>query len=60
MPDETNLGEIASNVTTSDADLEKVITGASYAAGAGEAVVATEKFKLHKDNPTQIPIGRNQ
>ena len=38
--------------------MTEVITGASEAAGVGEAVLETEKFKLHKDNPTQIPISR--
>jgi intracellular multiplication protein IcmD len=60
MPDEAKVGEIADNVTASDVDLTKVITGASYAAGAGEAVVETEKFKMHKDNPTQIPISKKE
>src|SRR5215213_7645113 len=57
-PDAT--GEIASKVTTSDATLTEVVTGASEAAGAAEEVASIEKVKLHKDNPTQIPIGRKE
>lgn len=59
MSDDTpTVGEIASEVSSSDADLAKVITAGSEAAGAAEAVASIEKFKLHKDNPTQIPIGK--
>jgi hypothetical protein len=54
-PDAT--GEIASKVTPSDANLTEVITGASEAAGVAEEAASIEKFKLHKDNPTQIPVG---
>jgi intracellular multiplication protein IcmD len=57
-PDTT--GEIASKVTTSDANLTEVITAGSEAAGVAEEAASIEKFKLHKDNPTQIPIGRKK
>jgi hypothetical protein len=33
------------------------ITGGSYIAGLAFAIGAVEKFKQHKDNPTQITIG---
>ncbi|HEX8806844.1 MAG TPA: hypothetical protein VF741_07835 [Candidatus Aquilonibacter sp.] len=39
------------------ANLAKLITSASYVAGFAFAVGAILKFKQHKDNPTQIPIG---
>jgi len=55
-PDAT--GEIASKVTTSDANLTEVITAGSEAAGVAEEAAAIGKFKMHKDNPTQIPIGK--
>jgi len=58
MTDTPDTGEIASQVTTQTTGLTEVITGASEAAGAAEAVASIEKFKLHKDNPTQIPIGK--
>ncbi|MDF1645819.1 MAG: type IV secretion protein IcmD, partial [Legionellaceae bacterium] len=35
----------------------KLITAASYLAGLGFSIGAIMKFKQHKDNPTQIPIG---
>ena len=53
---DNEIGSMASTVTSSTDDLPKVVTGASEAAGVGEAVVEIEKFKVHKDNPTQIPI----
>ena len=34
-----------------------MITAAAYMGGLGFAVGAILKFKQHKDNPTQIPIG---
>ena len=59
MSDDTpTVGEIASEVSSSDADLTNIITAGSEAAGAAEAAASVEKFKLHKDNPTQIPIGK--
>lgn len=38
-------------------NIAKLITSASYVAGFGFALGAILKFKAHKDNPTQIPIG---
>jgi intracellular multiplication protein IcmD len=58
MADTPTTGEIASSVTSSDANLTEIITGGSEAAGAAESVASIEKFKLHKDNPTQIPVGK--
>lgn len=60
MSDTPSPGEMASKVTTQTDGLTEVITGASEAAGAAEEVASIEKFKLHKDNPTQIPIGREK
>ena len=37
--------------------LTKLITAGSYLAGLGFSIGAIMKFKQHKDNPTQIPIG---
>lgn len=53
----STLGGIASNVTSSFKNLAKLITAASYIAGIAFAIGAILKFKQHKDNPTQIPIG---
>ena len=52
-----DIGTIAKNVTDTFKDLTRLITAASYLAGLGFAIGAIMKFKQHKDNPTQIPIG---
>lgn len=52
-----SVGEIAGNVTKSMDGLTKLITAVSLVAGMGFAVGAILKFKQHKDNPTQIPVG---
>ena len=50
-------GQVAATVTSNIANIAKLITAASYVAGMAFAVGAIVKFKAHKDNPTQIPIG---
>jgi intracellular multiplication protein IcmD len=52
-----NLGDVAANVTDTFGDMAELITAGSYIAGLAFAVGAILKFKAHKDNPTQIPIG---
>jgi intracellular multiplication protein IcmD len=52
-----DLGTVASNITDSMASLAKLISAMSYVLGMGFAVGAVFKFKAHKDNPTQIPVG---
>lgn len=51
------LGGMASQIITSFTSLTKLITAGSYLAGMGFSVAAIMKFKQHKDNPTQIPVG---
>ncbi|MCC5791743.1 MAG: type IV secretion protein IcmD [Legionellaceae bacterium] len=50
-------GALADNVIDSFSSLTRLITAGSYLAGLGFSVGAIMKFKQHKDNPTQIPIG---
>jgi intracellular multiplication protein IcmD len=52
-----NLGQIAATVTTSFGQLAQLITAGAYIAGMGFALGSILKFKQHKDNPQQIPIG---
>ncbi|MCW8387596.1 type IV secretion protein IcmD [Fluoribacter dumoffii] len=52
-----SLGEMASSITNSFASLAKLITAGAYLGGLGFSIGAIMKFKQHKDNPTQIPIG---
>lgn len=51
------IGNVASTITGSFQALAKLITAASYIAGLAFSVGAIMKFKQHKDNPTQTPIG---
>lgn len=51
------LGTVANNLVGTFTSLTKLITAGSYLAGLGFAIGAVMKFKQHKDNPTQIPIG---
>jgi hypothetical protein len=51
------VGDMAGSITSSFTNLTKLITAQSYLAGLGFSVGAIMKFKQHKDNPTQIPIG---
>jgi intracellular multiplication protein IcmD len=48
---------MASSITSSFTSLTKLITAGSYLAGLGFSIGAVMKFKQHKDNPTQVPIG---
>jgi intracellular multiplication protein IcmD len=53
----SGLGGVAAQVTSNLGNVAKLITAASYVAGMGFAVGSVVKFKAHKDNPTQVPIG---
>src|SRR5579864_430745 len=53
----SGVGSVAAQVTTNVANIARLVTAASYVAGMAFAVGAIVKFKAHKDNPTQIPIG---
>ena len=51
------LATVASNVTDGMTNLAKLITAVSFVMGFGFAAAAILKFKAHKDNPAQIPVG---
>ncbi len=53
----SGVGSVAAQVTSNVAAIARLVTAASYVAGMAFAVGAIVKFKAHKDNPTQIPIG---
>ena len=55
--DQPSIGSIAASITQSFTNLAKLITAGSYIAGFGFSIGAIMKFKQHKDNPTQIPVG---
>ena len=52
-----NIGDLATNITGSFGGLTQLIIGTAYVAGIGFGVAAVFKFKQHKDNPQQVPIG---
>ena len=52
------VGNVASTITQSFGQLTKLITATAYLSGMGFAVGAIIKFKAHKDNPAQTPIGQ--
>lgn len=54
---DAGLAKIASNVTGSFEALGKLMIAVAYLAGIGFTLGALFKFKQHKDNPTQIPLG---
>ena len=51
------VGGVAGTVTSNLANVASLIAAAAYVGGMAFAVGAVVKFKAHKDNPTQIPIG---
>ncbi|MDR3478903.1 MAG: type IV secretion protein IcmD [Gammaproteobacteria bacterium] len=51
------IGGVAQQVTGNLTNVAKLITAGAYVVGMAFAVGAIVKFKAHKDNPTQIPIG---
>ena len=51
------LTKVAQNVTDGMTNLAKLITAVSFVMGFGFAAAAILKFKAHKDNPAQIPVG---
>lgn len=57
LADDDNLGKVASTITGSFSQLARLITAGAYMAGIGFCMASMLKFKAHKDNPTQIPIG---
>ena len=52
-----DLGQISAQIYGNLANLSKLITAGSYVAGLGFSIAAIMKFKAHKDNPTQVPVG---
>lgn len=51
------IGGVATKVRGNLGAIAKLITALSYVGGMAFAIGAVAKFKAHKDNPTQIPIG---
>jgi len=55
--DTSTIGGIAENITGSFESIGKLMIAVAYLAGFGFVIASIFKFKQHKDNPTQIPMG---
>jgi intracellular multiplication protein IcmD len=53
----TDIGQVASTLTSTLANVAKFVTAASYVIGFMLCVSAFLKFKAHKDNPQGTPLG---
>lgn len=51
------IASLANNLKGNFGALAQLITAGSYVAGFGFILASIFKFKSHKDNPTQIPVG---
>lgn len=51
------IGTIAARITQSFTSLGQLILAIAFVGGLGFTMAAIFKFKQHKDNPTQIPLG---
>lgn len=54
---DSGIGGIASNITGSFKALGQLILAVAFLGGIGFIMAAIFKFKQHKDNPQQIPLG---
>lgn len=52
-----SVGEVAETIMTSFTGVGKLMVAIAYLGGFGFTIAAIFKFKQHKDNPTQIPLG---
>ena len=51
------FGAMAGRMTDGVSAITQLLQGIALVAGIGFAIAAIFKFKQHKDNPTQIPVG---
>ena len=56
--DQKTIGTIATSVASSFQAIGQLILGIAFVAGLGFGVTAIFKFKQHKDNPQQTPVGQ--
>lgn len=52
-----DAGGVANEIKSSFDALARFVTAGAYLAGLAFSLGAIMKFKQHKDNPTQVPIG---
>src|SRR3990167_10094628 len=53
----SGVGAVAGQAVGSMANIARLVTAGAYVAGMAFAIGGIVKFKAHKDNPTQVPIG---
>ena len=53
-----DIASIANTVTGTFSSIGKLMTAAAYLGGFGLTIAAIFKFKQHKDNPQQTPMGQ--
>ena len=51
------IAGIANSITDQLKAIASLIVAVSYVAGLGFLLAGLFKFKQHKDNPTQVPVG---
>ena len=54
---QATFGDLAIGVTGSFSGMGSLMIATAYLAGIGFSIAAIFKFKQHRDNPTQIPVG---
>jgi intracellular multiplication protein IcmD len=54
----SNFGKMADSITKTFTNIGLMITGGSYIGGLAFSIGAIMQFKQHKDNPTQVTIGK--
>jgi intracellular multiplication protein IcmD len=55
--DAVGISGVANKLTTTIASVGKMMVALSYLAGFGFLTFGVLKFKQHKDNPSQVPLG---
>ena len=51
------LGGLSDNISSQILSFSNLMITVGYLAGIGFTIASIFKFKQHKDNPTQVPIG---
>ena len=54
----TNIGAVASNITSNIQALTQLISAGAYLGGTAMFLIAVFQFRQHKENPTQVPLSK--
>src|SRR5215204_262827 len=55
---EQSLGDVSLNATGAFGTLARIMTSGSYLIGFGFAVSSLLQYKAHRDNPSQVTLGK--